>query len=78
MTFNKKANIRSSVILGCYVMVPLVGVVYAAGDIRTHFVSQPVYSIRSVNTIHTDPYHSLSTTEGGFWSSLGKIFTRDF
>lgn len=66
MTFIKKANIRSSVILGCYVMVPLVSVVYAVGDIRTHLVSQPVHNIRSVNTINQDPPSSLSAREGGF------------
>lgn len=59
-------------------MVPLVSVVYSAGNIRTHLVSQPVYSIRSVNTINPDPSYSLSARDGGFWSSVKTIFTREF
>lgn len=69
MTFIKKMNVRSGVILRCYVMVPLVGVVSAIGIIRTHCISQPARNIRSVNMIKQDSTtHSLLVS--GWWDTI--------
>lgn len=69
MTFIKKMNMRSSVILRCYVMVPIVGVISTIGIIRTHCISQPVRNIQSVNIIKQDPIaHSLLVS--GLWDTI--------
>lgn len=68
MTFIKKMNVRSSVILRCYVMVPLVAI-STIGIIRTHCISQPVRNIRSVNLIKQTPSaHPLLMS--GIWGTI--------